>query len=76
MTSYVPISLFQDVLIRFLTTDDIKLNVIDAEDPEVGTEACSIAADKAFSSSEECWYLSYFSTKTCCGYSLYVFVEK
>ena len=28
--------LFQDVLIRFLTTDDIKLNIIDAEDPEVG----------------------------------------
>ena len=25
----------QDVLIRFLTTDEIKLNVIDAEDPEV-----------------------------------------
>ena len=25
----------QDVLIQFLTTDEIKLNVIDAEDPEV-----------------------------------------
>ena len=26
-----------------------------------------IATDKAFFSHEKCWYLSYFSTKTCCG---------
>ena len=26
---------FQDVLIRWLTTDDIQLNAIDAEDPEI-----------------------------------------
>jgi intraflagellar transport protein 52 len=25
----------QDVLIKFLTTDEIKLNLIDAEDPEI-----------------------------------------
>ena len=29
------LSLVQDVLVQFLTTDEIKLNVIDAEDPEV-----------------------------------------
>lgn len=27
--------MFQDVLVQYLTTDDIKLNAIDAEDPEV-----------------------------------------
>ena len=30
----------------------------------------NIATDKALFSSEKCWYLSYFSMKTCCGYSL------
>ena len=29
--------LFQEVIFNFLTTDDIKLNVIDADDPEVRT---------------------------------------
>ena len=28
-----------------------------------------IATDKALFSSKKCWYLAYFSTKTCCGYS-------
>ncbi len=30
------IAFFQDVVFSFLTTDDVKLNAIDAEDPEVG----------------------------------------
>ena len=36
-------SKIMDVLINYLTSDDIKLNVIDAEDPEVGSSCCTHA---------------------------------